>query len=376
MGSSDVPVHLLTEDKQKSHEEREVTGPWRHLVASAGAFVSGGTPLSPGMWSTTILAGQHVDVGCDEATFFPDLTAVFGGQEPSLRLPHADCDVTITIIARSPVEGYGYFQVSRLGIPIPARDYFIGLEKSVCPYRELGDSSGWTLIAEESGNEPVLLFRDQHCLFRRVETWPLVALSLFFRAVFGTRRNAILFHASSVGVFDRGFLFAGPRRAGKSTLSLALAARGHHFLGDEIAWYLPDTHELIDFRRPVGVREGPQAALINKAMTERAPNGIAFHDSLRLPIDALVPQQAARPTRLDSVFILRGFEPVPRVVPVLPTLEHAALLQPLPVSMLNAAPGRRLLQMTRLLASVKMYDLYPGHPDATAILLEEVATRS
>ena len=74
-------------------------------------------------------------------------------------------------------------------------------------------------------------------------------------------------------------MLAGPRYSGKSTLSLALAARGHHFLSDEIAWYIPSTRHLTAFRRPVGVREH-----INRGVRSRQS-------------DAVIPQHEVAHTR-------------------------------------------------------------------------------
>jgi hypothetical protein len=58
---------------------------------------------------------------------------------------------------------------------------------------------------------------------------------------------------------------------------------------------------------------------------------------------------------------------------VQPSREHLPLLQPLPRSMLNLSPARRMMQMTRILSSVRVFDLYPGNPDDTARILEEAA---
>jgi hypothetical protein len=73
------------------------------------------------------------------------------------------------------------------------------------------------------------------------------------------------------------------------------------------------------------------------------------------------------------VVFLRPFEPAPRLIPLEPSREHLALLQPLPMSMLNTSPARRMMQLIQLLSSVRTYALHPGHPDETALILEEAA---
>ena len=66
-------------------------------------------------------------------------------------------------------------------------------------------------------------------------------------------------------------MLVGPKGAGKSTLALALAARGHALLGDEHACYLPATGELLPFRRPVGIKPGPRAAAVESALLAPGP---------------------------------------------------------------------------------------------------------
>jgi hypothetical protein len=41
-------------------------------------------------------------------------------------------------------------------------------------------------------------------------------------------------------------------------------------------------------------------------------------------------------------------------------------------SFLNASHSRRIFELTRLLATTKVYQLHPGDPDETALYLEEV----
>ena len=85
-----------------------------------------------------------------------------------------------------------------------------------------------------------------------------------------------------------------------------------------------------------------------------------------------MPQEPPRTATLDVVVFLKGFEATPRAVPLRPSIEHLPQLQPTPVSMLNVPPARRMMEMVRLVSSVRMYDLYSGHPDDTARMLEEI----
>jgi hypothetical protein len=375
-------VHLLIAG---THPNKN-TGHWRESVASAGVFVS--TPSRSVLsWTATHLAGQKIALAFDDDGFYTAFAAVFGATPPSTASTSEQARVVIEVRRRS-IEGFGYLRVSRDGHPVVALDYFIGYGRPECPFREIGWSDGWTTLAEED-DDPLFLVKGEHCFIRldaaasTTDTslrpneswidWWATALSLVFRAAFGLDDDAIMFHAGAVVIDGKGFIFPGPRYAGKSTLSLALAARGHQFFSDEIAWYVPSTGDLVDFRRPVGVREGTRARAVDTLMSSGTVRGVEWLDSTRVLVDDLVPQAPPVRARLDAVVFLRAFEKTTRLVPVRPSREHLPLLMPIPLSMMNQAPARRMLQMTRLLSSVHVFDLYSGHPDEVAKVIEEAA---
>ncbi len=368
MGRHDVAVHLLIPGAPQSSEQQG-TGSWRN-VARTGVLSSLDTPRR---WTAAALAGERLAAVCDDPRLLADFRAVFGGDEPVSGDPPADATVTLRVTLNTSVDGFGYAVIEREGHLVDVDSYLIGVERADSPYRVADEGEGWRALLDRSSGEPVVLYRGADILFRISEVWTIVVLTLVFRAVFGTRDDAILFHAGSVAIGDHGVMLAGPARSGKSTLSLALAARGHQFLGDEIAWYLPATHELVDFRRPVGIREGLRARAVDEALEAMGSPSPHWHDSVRLPIDSVIRQEPPRTVTLRSIFLLRGFGDTPRAEEVKPTLDHLPLLQPIGVSLMNIPAGRRLLQMTKLISSVRMYDLTLGHPDETAQLLEEVA---
>lgn len=190
------------------------------------------------------------------------------------------------------------------------------------------------------------------------------------------RSDAIFFHASSLGIFGEGTIFVGPAGGGKSTTALALAARGHNFLGDEIAGYVPARGELIPFRRPVGIKPGPRAAAVTRALASGAAKR-AVEDPhvrpgfVRVDVDALFPVEPARPVPLRRIVFLRGFARHPQLDRMNPGRPEVAELQPLMSSFLNAAHSRRVFELARLLSTAKIYCLHPGEPDATAVHIEE-----
>ncbi len=186
------------------------------------------------------------------------------------------------------------------------------------------------------------------------------------------RPDAIFFHASALGIFDEGTIFVGPSGGGKSTTALGLAARGHNFLSDEVAGYLPDTGELIPFRRPVGIKPGPRASAVEKGLPSCAAAQIERDGFFRLDVDKIFQTEPPRALPLRRIVFLRGFAEKPAIERIKPGRDEIVELQPLMSSFLNASHSRRVFQLSRLLANTKVYQLHPGDPDATAVYLEEV----
>jgi hypothetical protein len=180
----------------------------------------------------------------------------------------------------------------------------------------------------------------------------------------------IFFHASSVTIGDRGVMFIGDKGAGKSTTSLALASRGHGFLGDEIAAYAPSTGMLMPFRRPVGIKPGPRAAAVESGLrtAERVVEAPGF---VRVDIDDLMTIGPAAPRPLDAIVFLRPFEAQPRLVPIRSGRADMARLQPIVSGFLSASYRQRVFELVRMLGGVRTYELHPGQPDETAAFLEE-----
>ena len=111
---------------------------------------------------------------------------------------------------------------------------------------------------------------------------------LFWRLL-RLRSDAIFFHASALGIYGEGTIFVGPGGAGKSTTALGLTARGHNFLSDEVAGYLPATGELVPFRRPVGIKPGPRASAVERSLTPAIVERIQRDGFIRVDVDTLFP---------------------------------------------------------------------------------------
>lgn len=217
---------------------------------------------------------------------------------------------------------------------------------------------------------PFFALNGRDCYVRLTPGWRKAVALLLLQRVMRTRRDAIFFHAASAAILGRGLLLVGPKGAGKSTLALALAARRHALLGDEHACYRPATREILPFLRPVGIKPGPRAAEVERALRRlgRSPEKDGM---MRLDADMLFPDAAAANAPLAAVIFLDEFAKAPRLVLVEPGRKELAGLQPVGSSLVNAPRTERVFRMTQMLAGVRVLRLSLADPDATAERIEE-----
>jgi hypothetical protein len=185
----------------------------------------------------------------------------------------------------------------------------------------------------------------------------------------------LFFHAGSACIGREGLLLMGPKGAGKTTLTLTLAARGHGFLGDEVGAVHVRDGRLLPFRRAAAIRTGLRARALDARLAERRFPSETFPDgSLRTlaSVAELFPQAPVTEAPLSRVFFLRGFAAHARAEPFEFGREHLALLTPLGSTLWGQPGGLRLLQLSRLLAGTRCYHLEAGLPDETADLLESL----
>jgi len=214
------------------------------------------------------------------------------------------------------------------------------------------------------------------CRLAQLEGWRKALSLLLLQRVMRSRDDALFFHAASLAVRGRGLLLVGAKGAGKSTLALALATRGHGLLGDEHAAYLPARDALLPFARPVGVKPGPRARTSAAALA-RAGRDPERDGMMRVPVEDLpAVSVAAGPVPLRAVVFLRGFGDAARFQRVEAGREELADLQPVASSFTNAASTERVFQLVRLLSRAAVFHLHAGPPDDTAALVESVLART
>jgi hypothetical protein len=265
-----------------------------------------------------------------------------------------------------------FLRSGRSEFPIDANEYDFALQDEQSNFESFTTGEpGWKCIAFRGTGVPALAFRGRECMFSLGPRWRLCIVWYLFWHLLRIRSDAIFFHASALGIFGEGTIFIGPAGSGKSTTALGLAARGHDFLSDEIAGYVPGRGELIPFRRPVGIKRGPRSSAVQNGLTLDTAARIERDGLVRVDVNVLFPVEPPRAMPLRRIVFLREFAERPSLERITPGRRELVELQPLMSSFLNASHSRRVFELTRLLSTAKVYQLHPGDPDATAAYLEE-----
>jgi hypothetical protein len=176
-------------------------------------------------------------------------------------------------------------------------------------------------------------------------------------------------------VGDAGVVLVGASRAGKTTTSLHLAARGHPLLGDEIALIRLATSEVVPFRRAVNVRPGQHGQQLAAVLgLSEAGDGWARPHR----ISELFPDRPARPTPLRAVFFLAGFADHPSLEPFQLTLDQADVFSWITApeiaycswGLVPARRSLRLMVLTQVLSRIPCWLVKVGSPSDTVQLIE------
>ena len=125
-------------------------------------------------------------------------------------------------------------------------------------YRVEAESGGWTIVGRPDGDDGAsIAFRHDAAVAQRDGPWQPLLGNLALNRVLRLQPDVLFLHAAAAVVGGKGLLLAGPKKSGKTTLSTALAARGHGFLGDELSAIRMSTREMLPFRRAMSLSRGP-----------------------------------------------------------------------------------------------------------------------
>ena len=187
--------------------------------------------------------------------------------------------------------------------------------------------------------------------------------------------DVFFFHAGSVSINGNGLLIVGPTNSGKTTLALALADRGHAFLGDDYAALRMRSNELLPMRRRLSIRTGPCAPGIREALNRREwPTRTLADGSIRYLVHAatLFPTSVPAPAPLRSILFLgdRGEEPMLEPIPA--SQRPLNRLTPFAGTFESAPPGAVALGMAKLITRVPSFVLRLGSIPETVRLVENL----
>ncbi|MEA2569319.1 MAG: HPr Serine kinase C-terminal domain [Acidobacteriota bacterium] len=322
------------------------------------------------MLTTFTLLNVVLELRTDDAAFAEEFASVFGGRQPEDfgNLPRAILGATLTPPSSN---AWGELTITS-DTPIDGAAFLLGFSSATIPLRSAEPSDPeWVSLALGDDPEPVFAFRDGVCRFRAVPRWRRILAHYLFLRMLVLRQEALFFHAASVGIGGRGVLLIGPKGTGKSTLSLGLAARGHAFLGDETAAYVPSTRTLLPFRRPAGVKPGPRSEAVAQSIDRVRP--VADEDGmLRVDAATLFELAPVSPLPLNGVVFLQGFGDEAHIESVQAGRDELSQMQPMATTLSAAPPAARVFEMIRLLGSVRCYRMTSGNPDKTIEILEGV----
>ena len=368
----DVPFDLDA-DTGLAHTESTSDSPWwqkpSNLVAQ---FSVADGKLRPCDWYRIVdglLGVDSEDLALRER--FRTLYAELRSPQPSSR------DLTEGLLCRIQVrDGLPVHLVTFTAHKeIPIIDFILALFPGRGYVEMDRPAAGWRSIGLAGKTSPLLTARGSEVLVDAGEAWQPLIANCAINWVMQMQSGLLFFHAAAVAIGGEGVLIAGEKGAGKSTLSMALAAEGHDFFGDEIAAVRTEGFELAPFRRALSVRRGPQSPEVEERLrskfcfTETFPDGTMRS---RAAASELFPASGVCPRPLRRVFFLRGFEEQPRYEPFHPRSADLRLLAPLACTYWGRSAAARMTEVAKLLSAVDCYFLYPGRPEDTAKLVERI----
>jgi len=210
----------------------------------------------------------------------------------------------------------------------------------------------------------------------RDAAWPLFFAHYFVHHVMALQPDMLFLHGATLAVNGKGLFLGGDKGAGKSTLALALGARGHGVLGDEVAAIRAADLTCLPFRRAVSVREGPQSPTVRAALeaagveAERLADGTTRR---RVPLSEMFQGAAPGPVALRCAVFLRGFGARAEVEPFEFSAREAAWIGPLFATFAGRGAGAAALDLVRMFSRLRCYRVtIAGGPEDMAARLESI----
>jgi len=238
-----------------------------------------------------------------------------------------------------------------------------------------GQSRGWDGFASRDDPGWQMAVRGADLVISREAPWPHVAGAVLVHRAMCADPDVLFVHAAAVRIGRAGVLFVGPTGAGKTTVAVGLAARGHGLLSDEVGAIRLKGPAVVPFPRAAGVRPGPRAGAAS-AMIDRPGLPIErFADGSTktlVPLDAFGPSvRLGEPTPLRHVVVLDGRSERARLTTLSATTRHAKLLAPVKSTPFSVQSALKTMRLIALTSGVEWHRLTAGDPDETLTLIEQ-----
>ena len=250
-------------------------------------------------------------------------------------------------------------------------------------YVELkGPLPGWRMLVNtEAGNRTLAAGDSRTLVINLDESPPEFAADCIVGLVQGAQQGVLFLHAASFGMAGAGALLIGRSQAGKSTTSVALAARGHSFLGDDLAAVRLATREVLPFPKSAGLRDGSFVRSLDgrvracRHTTVTDCRGIA---RTLVSMADMFPASVGGPLPLRFAFLLDGFDERVAITAFRPQIGDVRRLKSVvseTIPSWGISPGRDLMKfltVAKLLSELHCYLVELGSADESAAAIENV----
>ena len=266
------------------------------------------------------------------------------------------------------------------------------MEAALTPFRMLrhlrryveqrGPLPGWRMLVNTEASNRTLAAGDSRTLVINLdESPPEFVTDCIVSLVQSAQQGVLFLHAASFGIGGAGALLIGRSGAGKSTTSVALAARGHSFLGDDLAAVRLATREVLPFPKSARLRDGSFVRSLDcrvracRHTTVTDPKGIA---RTLISMGDLFPASVGGPLPLRFAFLLDGFGERVAIKAFRPQIGDVKRLKSVvseTIPSWGISPGRDLMKfltVEKLLSELQCYLLELGSPDESVAAIENV----
>jgi hypothetical protein len=235
----------------------------------------------------------------------------------------------------------------------------------------------WRELSTRGANGWRLDVRGGELITRAGAPWQYVAGAIVVHRAMAAQQGVVFVHAAAVELAGEAVLLVGPREAGKTTLAVGLAARGHRFLGDEVGAIRLDGPSVLSFPRAAGVRPGPRSSA-SEAVVDRPDLFVEhFADGTRKTLVPAGDMRAVPPgeaLRFGRVVVLDGRAPTARLTDLAAAPGNVRYLAPVKSMPFSTGSGSKTLGLLRTASAVRWHRLTAGTPDETITLIEERCT--